>query len=134
MAERDVHAIFASLPVHGPVIPDEMGGEADLVHRLTWWDACDHMGDDEKIEACCANSDAMDGYALALAERAAAERWERAPGGPAGRLPAGGNSCRRRAAGRGALPGPERTKRARRRCAAWTLTQDWWSNATARMP
>lgn len=36
------------------------------------------MGDDEKIEACCANSDAMDGYALALAERAAAERWERA--------------------------------------------------------
>ena len=78
VAERDVHVIFASLPVHGPAIPDEMKEEAvDLVHRLTWWDTCEHMSDDEKIEACCANSEAMGKYALALAERAAAKRWER---------------------------------------------------------
>ena len=78
VAERDVHVIFASLPVHGPAIPDEMKEEAvDLVHRLTWWDTCEHMSDDEKIEACWANSEAMAKYALELAQRAAAERWER---------------------------------------------------------
>ena len=75
VAERDVHAIFATLPVCGPTIPDEMKEEAvDLIHRLTWWDTCEHMSDDEKIEACLANSEAMDEYALKLAEKAAAER------------------------------------------------------------
>ena len=78
VAERDVHAIFATLPVCGPTIPDEMKEEAvDLIHRLTWWDTCEHMSDDEKIEACLANSEAMDRYALALAQKAAAERCKR---------------------------------------------------------
>ena len=76
-AEKSAHLIFASLPLRGPTIPDELKGEAtDLVCRLTWWDVCEYMADEEKIAACHAKRKEIDEYAWELAEKAAAERRE----------------------------------------------------------
>jgi len=83
VADRRAHLIFGSLPLHGPTIPDELKQEAiDLVVRLSWRHACDHMPDEEKIAACRVKLNEMDEYAWALAKKAAAEEWKLMRAGP----------------------------------------------------
>ncbi len=77
VAGRRIHLIFASLPIDGPAIPDEMREETeDLVIRITWQHACEYMTDEEKIAAGRVNIRAMKEYAWALARKAAAEEWK----------------------------------------------------------
>ena len=45
--------IFASFPLRGPTIPDELRTDAsDAVLRITWRHACKYMTDEEKLAAC----------------------------------------------------------------------------------
>ena len=77
-AERKAHMIFASVPLTGPTIPDELRTEAsDAVLRITWRHACKYMTDEEKIAACRVKSKEMEEYSWALAQKAAAEQWKR---------------------------------------------------------
>ena len=77
-AERMAHMIFASVPLTGPTIPDELKTEAsDAVLRITWRHACKYMTDEEKIAACRVKSKEMEEYSWALAQKAAAEQWKR---------------------------------------------------------
>ena len=77
VAGRNAHLIFTSIPIRGPVMPDELKEEAsDLVIRLTWWQACEYMTDVEKIAACRVKLKEMKEYAWALAKKAAAEEWK----------------------------------------------------------
>ena len=78
VAERRAHMIFASVPLTGPTIPDELRTEAsDAVLRITWWDACMYMTDEEKIAACRVKHKEIEEYSWALAQKAAAEQWKR---------------------------------------------------------
>ena len=77
VAGRKAHLIFTSIPIRGPVMPDELKEEAsDLVIRLTWWQACEYMTDVEKIAACRVKREEMKEYAWALAKKAAAKEWK----------------------------------------------------------
>ena len=78
VAERKAHMIFASVPLSGPTIPDELRKEAsDAVRRITWQHACRYMTDEEKLAACRVKYKEMDEYAWVLAKKAAAEQWKR---------------------------------------------------------
>ena len=78
-AERKARMIFASVPLGGPTIPDELSKEAsDAVRRVTWRHACRYMADEEKLAACRVKRKEMEEYAWALAQKAAAEQWKRA--------------------------------------------------------
>lgn len=77
VADRKAHLIFASIPIRGPTIPDELEKEAtDMVIRLTWRATCEHMNDVEKIAACRVKRREMEEYAWALAKKAASKEWE----------------------------------------------------------
>ena len=76
-AARKAHMIFASFPLTGPTIPDELRKEAsDAVLRITWRHACMYMTDEEKLAACRVKRKEIDEYAWALAQKAAAEQWK----------------------------------------------------------
>ena len=76
-AEQKAHMIFASFPLNGPTIPEELRKEAsDMVCRLTWQRTCKYMTDEEKIAACRVNRHAMHEYAWEMANKAAAEQWK----------------------------------------------------------
>ena len=78
VADSKVHLIFASLPIRGPVLSDEMEKDAvDAIYRLTWWEVRAKMTEVEEAEAWRENRDAMEEYAAALAEKTVADRWER---------------------------------------------------------
>ena len=77
-AEQSARVIFTSLPLEGPVIPEELKKEAtDLVYRLSWNHACDYMTAEEKLAAGRAKRKEIDEYAWETAKKAAAERWKR---------------------------------------------------------
>ena len=79
VADRSVHMIFYSLPIRGPTMSDKMKRDAiDAIYRLTWWEVCEGMTQEERIEARRTNRKAMDEYSLKIAEKAVAERWKRA--------------------------------------------------------
>ena len=83
VAERRARLIFASVPLSGPTIPDELKTEAsDAVLRITWRHACRYMTDEEKIAACRVKSKEIDEYSWALAQKAAAEEWKRVLAAP----------------------------------------------------
>ena len=78
VAEQKAHLIFASVPLRGPTIPDELRTEAsDEVLRVSWQHACNYMTDEEKLAACRVKSKEIDEYSWALAQKAAAEQWKR---------------------------------------------------------
>ena len=78
VAERKAHLIFASIPLCGPTIPDELRKEAsEEVLRVTWQHACKYMTDEEKLAACRVKRKEIDEYAWPLAQKAAAEQWKR---------------------------------------------------------
>ena len=78
VAERRAHLIFGSLPLEGPVIPDELKKEAtDLVYRVSWIHACDYMTTEEKIAASRVKLKEINEYAWEVAKKAAVERWKR---------------------------------------------------------
>ncbi len=78
VAERKAHLIFASIPLSGPTIPDELRTEAsDEVLRITWQHACEYMTDEEKLAACRVKNKEIEEYSWALAQKAAAEKWKR---------------------------------------------------------
>ena len=78
VAEQRAHLIFASVPLRGPTIPDELRTEAsDEVLRVSWQHACNYMTDEEKLAACRVKSKEIDEYSWALAQKAAAEQWKR---------------------------------------------------------
>lgn len=77
-AERDVHLVFGLLAIHGKIVPGEMKEDVtDMVIGITWRVPCGYMTAEEKMAACRVNSDAMDEYAWALAEKEAPEEWKR---------------------------------------------------------
>ena len=79
VADRSVHMIFCSLPIFGPAMSDELKKNAvDAIYRLTWWQVCEGMTQEERIKARRANRKAMDEYSAEIAEKAVAERWKRA--------------------------------------------------------
>ena len=77
-AEQSARVIFTSLPLEGPIIPEDLKKEAtELVCRLSWNHACEYMTAEEKIAACRAKRKEINEYAWDLAKKAAAERWKR---------------------------------------------------------
>ena len=79
VADQRVHMIFYSLPIFGPTMSDELKKNAvDAIYRLTWWEVCEGMTQEERIKARRANRKAMDEYSAEIAEKAVAERWKRA--------------------------------------------------------
>ena len=75
VADRKAHLIFASLPLRGPDMTDELKKDAaEQLHRLTWPEACRGMSDAERIAVWRANQEAMDGYASNLVDKVAAEQ------------------------------------------------------------
>ena len=79
VADQKVHLIFGSRPIGGPPLSDDLKRYAvEEVYRLTWWTVCNGMTDEEIHAAWRANRDAMNEYAAALAEKAAAENWKHA--------------------------------------------------------
>ena len=69
-AERKARMIFASVPLGGPTIPDELSKEAsDAVRRVTWRHACRYMADEEKLAACRVKRKEMEEYAWRLPKR-----------------------------------------------------------------
>ena len=78
VADQRVHLIFASLPIFGPALSDELKKDAvDAIFRLTWFVVCEGMTGEERRAAWRANRDAINEYSEALAEKATAERWKR---------------------------------------------------------
>ena len=76
VADRRVGKMLLPLPMHGPALSDKMKKDSvDAICRVTWWLVCDGMTEDEEIAAWRENCDAIEEYAAALAEKAAAERW-----------------------------------------------------------
>ena len=81
VADRKARLIFASLPLRGPDVTDELKKDAvEQLHRLAWPEACRGMSDEERIAVWRANQDAMDGYASTLVDKTVAEQC--APAGP----------------------------------------------------
>ena len=75
--------IFASFPLSGPTIPDELRTDAsDAVLRITWRGACMYMTDEEKLSACRVKRKEIDEYSWALAQKAAEEQWKRVLAAP----------------------------------------------------
>ena len=75
VADRKAHLIFASLPLRGPDMTDELKKDAvEQLHRLTWPEACRGMSDEERVEVWRANQEAMDRYAAKLTDKVAAEQ------------------------------------------------------------
>lgn len=78
VADRRVGKMLLPLPMHGPALSDKMKKDSvDAICRVTWWLVCDGMTEDEEMSAWRENCDAIEEYAAALAEKAAAERWQR---------------------------------------------------------
>lgn len=78
VADRKIDTLFSVIFIDGPTIPDDLReAVADHVYRFTWLDATDGMAEEERIAAWIENRDAINKYALELAERAVAERWKR---------------------------------------------------------
>lgn len=83
VAQLDVHRIFSSIKMTGPYIPDEYKKYAvEEIYRHTLWKVCDGMTDEEWEATWRENHDAMEEYALVLAEKAAAEYWKHIPFDP----------------------------------------------------
>ena len=77
VADQRVHLIFASLPIYGPTLSDELKKDAvDAIFRLTWFVVCEGMTDEEIHAAWRANRDAISEYSAALAEKATVENWK----------------------------------------------------------
>lgn len=83
VADLEVYRIFGEIKITGPRIPNEHKKDAvEEIYRHTLWEVCDGMTDDEVDAAWLENHDAMEEYASALAEKAAAEYWKRMPFDP----------------------------------------------------
>ena len=79
VADQRVHVMFASLPIFGPTLSDELKKDAvDAIFRLTWFVVCEGMTDEERQAAWRTNRDAITEYSEALAEKATVENWKRA--------------------------------------------------------
>lgn len=78
VADQGAHRIFGAVHISGPFIPDGQKKTAvDEIYRHTLWEFFDCMTVDEGIEAWCENRAAMQEYASALAEKAAAKHCGR---------------------------------------------------------
>ena len=78
VADSRVHIIFNSLPIiTGPTLPDNLKEHAvEELYRVTWYEVCWEMTEEEQREAWREHGDAITEYSRALVERATAKRWK----------------------------------------------------------